>query len=133
MVEDIHNAPEPKFEPAIDPESAIYDGFLKDQDHIRAESVRNSSPEQLKNFHMKFDDSRLPELLLHYKARNYPAALDENELKTWEEYRTARLNRQAPAFTKALERLKTTGKTLRGDDVDPYILEELSLWYQSLL
>jgi len=115
----------PEFPEAIDPESALYDSFVPDADKTKIAAVRNANANSLADFHPDFLDERLPELLLHYKAKNYPSALDENEEQQWEKYRIARLNRQAPAFATAMAELEESG-------ADDFILEELNLWYQSL-
>lgn len=115
----------PEFPEAIDPESALYDSFVPDADKTKIAAVRNANANSLADFHPDFLDERLPELLLHYKAKNYPSALDENEEQQWEKYRIARLNRQAPAFATAMAELGESG-------ADDFILEELNLWYQSL-
>ncbi|MBQ3409807.1 exodeoxyribonuclease I [Candidatus Saccharibacteria bacterium] len=115
----------PEFPPAPDPESALYDSFTPDADKVKIAAVRNADANKLADFHPDFTDERLPELLLHYKAKNYPSALDEAETKKWEEYRIARLNRQAPAFATAMAELQAKS-------ADEFILEELNLWYQSL-
>ena len=70
-------------------------------------------------------DERLPELLLHYKAKNFPISLSEDETKKWEEYRLSRLKRQEPYFLKELERIAM-------DEKNSFIVEELKLWYESL-
>ena len=116
----------PEFPPAPDPESALYDGFLNDRDRVKVEAVRNADENSLADFHPEFDDPRLPELLLHYKAKNFPKSLSEQETVKWEEYCEKRLNRQLPEFTKAMEELS------KSDSADSFILEELTLWYQSL-
>ena len=140
----------PEFPPAIDPESALYDGFLSDPDRIKCNAVRNAGRDaesgafstkaaisRLADFHPDFSDERLTELLLHYKAKNFPSVLSDDEQASWETYRQARLARQAPAFLKQLEDLSkyaASGQpTPRGQTVDPFLLEELTLWYQSLL
>jgi len=38
-----------------------------------------------------FEDERLAELLLRYRARNFPETLSEAEAQNWEEHRAARL------------------------------------------
>lgn len=115
----------PEFPPAIDAESALYDSFLPDGDKIRCNAVRNASAKELADFHPNFIDERLPELLLHYKAKNFPTSLDESEAKKWEEYRLTRLKRQEGRFLKELEELKKK-------NADSFIVDELYLWYQSL-
>ena len=90
----------PEFPKAIEPEVAIYEGFLDDRDKIKVAAVRNANAEDLADFHPDFHDERLPELLLHYKGRNYKKSLSESEMKKWEAYRRARLERLAPRFWK---------------------------------
>ena len=109
----------------VDPESSLYSSFLPDSDRPRLSAGRNADENDLADFHPVFADPRLPELLLHYKAKNFPTSLSESETKKWEEYRQARLNRQAPAFLSELEKFKKSG-------ADDFILEELFLWYESL-
>ena len=116
----------PEFPKAEDPESALYDGFLQEKDATLCNVVRNATENQLADLHPEFLDERLPDLLLHYKAKNFPKSLAEDEVAEWEKYRTTRLNRQAPSFLKQMESLS------QSDDVDDFILEELMLWYQSL-
>ena len=111
----------PEFPPAIEPESAIYDGFLNDADRVKVSAVRNADANRLADFHPVFDDERLPELLLHYKGRNYPSALSESEMEKYETYRRNRLKRQAPKFMAELEKVS-----------DGFIKEELTLWLSSV-
>ncbi|MBQ6355426.1 exodeoxyribonuclease I [Candidatus Saccharibacteria bacterium] len=118
--------PEPDFAEPVDAEAALYDGFLSDSDRTRVEAVRNTGPSKLAGFSPNFQDKRLPELLLHYKGRNFPNTLSEAEAAAFADYRNARLNRQAVGFMKALERLQASG------DADEFILEELGLWFQGL-
>ena len=122
MRSDIENRPE--FPSAVEPEAALYDGFINDADKIKVAAVRNADANKLADFHPDFHDSRLPELLLHYKGRNFPQSLSESESIKWEEYRKARLNRLAPKFLKELS--EVYGK-------DEYIGEELKLYFESLM
>lgn len=110
---------------ALDSESALYDSFLPDGDKVRVNAVRNANANELADFHPNFIDERLPELLLHYKAKNFPTSLSEDETKMWESYRLSRLNRQEPKFTKELE-------LIAKDEQNSFIVEELKLWYESL-
>lgn len=111
----------PEFPPAIEPEAALYDGFLNDRDRIKVSAVRNAEPSKLADFHPEFDDERLPELLLHYKGRNYPETLSDSEMEAYETYRTERLKRLAPRFMAELEQVK-----------DDFAKQELLLYMQSL-
>ena len=120
------NEGRPEFPPSIDSESALYDGFLDNKDRMLCTVVRKAKVNELADFHPDFEDPRLPDLLLHYKARNFEKSLSETERAKWEEYRMARIKRNQNAYIKAIQTLAAEGK-------DPYILEELQLWYQSLL
>ncbi len=120
------NEERPEFPPAIDSESALYDGFLNDRDRRTCIATRRATKADLRNFHPDFDDERLPELLIHYKARNFEDILDETEHKKWEEYRMSRIKARQNDYIKAIQQLAKEGK-------DSFLLEELQLWYQSLL
>ena len=121
MREQYENRPE--FLPAIEPEAAIYDGFLNDSDRVKVSAVKNAKPSQLVDFHPEFIDERLPELLLHYKGRNFPETLSEDETNKWQAYKRARLERLAPKFLEELEKLSSR---------DEFIAEELKLYFESL-
>lgn len=115
-----------EFPPAIDAESALYDGFLDNADRTSCAAVRRAQLDQLADFHPNFHDPRLPDLLLHYKARNFARALTEAEHAQWEAYRAQRIKSQQNTYIKAIQELAARG-------ADAFILEELQLWYQSLL
>lgn len=115
------NQKAPEFPKASEPEQALYDGFLNDQDKTKAEAVRNADVNQLADFHPDFDDERLPELLLHYKGRNFPEALSEFEMEKWQVYRNERLKKQLPKFIEELDLI-----------TDDFVKEELRLYLESL-
>ena len=115
-----------EFPPAVDPESALYDGFLDNTDKTRCAAVRRATLNDLADFHPDFHDPRLPDLLLHYKARNFERALTESERAKWEEYRMGRIKAAQNQYIKEIQQFAAAGK-------DPFILEELQLWYQSIL
>ena len=113
----------PEFPPAIEPEAALYDGFLSDTDRVKVAAVRNADGMKLADFHPDFHDSRLPELLLHYKGRNFPESLSESETTEWEKYRRARLERLAPRFLTELEKCY---------ERDTFVAEELKLYFENV-
>lgn len=115
-----------EFPPAIDSESALYDGFLDNADRNSCLAVRKAKLNDLADFHPNFHDPRLPDLLLHYKARNFEMALTESEHQKWDEYRLARIKAKQNQYIKSIQELAA-------QNADSYILEELQLWYQSLL
>ncbi len=114
----------PEFPPAEEPEGAIYEGFLNDTDRIKVAAVRNADASRLADFCPEFLDERLPELLLHYKGRNYPESLSESEAGRFEEYRRARLEKLAPKFLEELAELYKK---------DEFLAEELKLYFESLM
>ncbi|MDR3298291.1 MAG: exodeoxyribonuclease I [Candidatus Nomurabacteria bacterium] len=111
----------PEFPPAVDAESALYDGFLDGNDRVRCDAVRAARDSDLADFHPEFADPRLAELLLHYKGRNFPHTLDAQEQEVWEKYRVGRLKAQRDGYVKAIQELSSQG-------VDPDLLQELQLW-----
>ena len=118
----------PAFKKLPDPEAQLYDGFLNDRDRIRVEAVRNADERELADFHPEFQDERLTPLLLHYKARNFPRSLSEDNLAQWETWRAQRLQAQLPQFMASLQRLAPTAT-----DEQQFILQELQLWAESTL
>ena len=118
----------PAFKKLPDPEAQLYDGFLNDRDRIRVEAVRNADERELADFHPEFQDERLAPLLLHYKARNFPRSLSEDDLAQWEAWRAQHLQAQLPGFMAYLQRLAPTAT-----DEQQFILQELQLWAESTL
>ena len=121
MREEAENRPD--FPVALEPEAALYDGFLDDTDRAKVEAVRNADVNKLADFHPDFGDERLPELLLHYKGRNFPQTLSESENERWQAYRKTRLERIAPNFLAELE---------LAYEKDEFVAEELKLYFESL-
>ena len=114
-----------------DVEGALYDGFLDDRDKARFSNIRSGDADFLADFHPNFSDDRLPDLLLHYKAKNFPTSLSEDETAKWRSYRNARLNRQTPAFLAEMEKF-AKDPSVESSNEKQFLLEELYLWYQSL-
>lgn len=119
----------PAFKKMPDPEAQLYDGFLNDRDRIRVEAVCNADERELADFHPEFQDERLVPLLLHYKARNFPRTLSQDELQQWESWRAQHLQAQLPQFMASLQRLAPTAN----DNDRQFTLQELQLWAESVL
>ena len=115
-----------EFPPAPDAESALYDGFLDNSDRKTCEAVRNASVKDIAAFHPIFHDERLSKMYIHYKARNFEDTLTETERASWDKYRLEKIKARQNSYIKALQDLNAQG-------ADPFLLEELQLWYQSLL
>ena len=118
----------PGFAKQADAEARLYDGFVDGADKIRIESVRNADVRELADFHPAFTDERLSDLLVRYKARNYPSSLSESEMAEWEAWRSARLNAQLPPYLKSLQKIAAGA-----DDETRFLLEELQLWAEAIM
>ncbi|MFZ3010110.1 MAG: exodeoxyribonuclease I, partial [Candidatus Microsaccharimonas sp.] len=117
------------FKKSADPEAQLYDGFVPDVDVMRIEKIRQADEGQLADLHPEFIDERLSDLLLHYKARNFPRSLAEDEVVAWEKWRAGHIQAQLPAF---LLRLQTLASTTN-DDNKQFVLQELQLWAESII
>ena len=116
----------PKF---LDVEAQLYDSFVPDEDKIRVEAVRNADANQLADMNPEFTDDRLPELLLHYKARNYPKSLSVDETIAWEKWRSNRIVAGIDSYMDRINQLSISEK----DENRLYILKELQLWAESIV
>lgn len=119
----------PAFKKSADPEAQLYDGFVNEGDSLRIQKVRFSSADQLADMHPDFVDERLNGLLLHYKARNYPTSLSEDEVGLWEQWRSERIKRQLPGFVKRIQQLSATVN----DESKQFVLQEMQLWAESIV
>ena len=119
----------PEYKSSEDVEAQLYDSFVPDVDKLRIELVRNSNPEQLSDLNPNFTDERLSELLLHYKARNFPKSLSEQESIDWEKWRSKKITNALPAYAKSMQRLADS----KLDENKRFVLEELRLWAESIL
>jgi len=82
--------PEPERAPDVDED--LYGGFIGPEDRRTLQRLRGLTPEQLAGKRVAFQDARLDELLFRYRARNFPATLDEAEQERWLQHRVARLH-----------------------------------------
>ena len=77
-----------EFPESNDPDAQLYSGgFFSREDSRRMDIIRNTPPQELAGLHLSFDDTRLPEMLFRYRARNYPETLSSEERAQWDEYR----------------------------------------------
>lgn len=118
-----------EFKKSPDPEAQLYDGFVANGDKVRIEAVRNASEKDLVDFHPNFIDERLDLLLLHYKARNFPKSLAEDELVVWEKWRSAKIKQALPEFISSMQ--KISASSLDKDKL--FVLQELQLWAENII
>src|SRR5690606_11946226 len=101
-----------------------------DADKPLLAAVRNAKQEELASSTFAFADPRYPELLLRYKGRHFPEALDEVEYHQWEELRFQMLNEPGQGrltldeFFAELDRLEATDLSSR----DRAIIDALREW-----
>lgn len=119
----------PEFPRSPDPEAQLYDGFVGERDGLAIQRIRGATESGLADLQPNFTDERLSGLLLHYKARNFPRSLAEDEVGAWDEWRSQRLARQLPEFVKRLNALATTTE----DESKQFVLQELQLWAESIM
>jgi len=74
------------FEPGNNVDTGLYNGFFDDSDRKLIQQVQQSTPSELAEGYFPFHDSRLPELLWRYRARNWPESLSDDEQEQWQDY-----------------------------------------------
>ncbi len=118
-----------------DVDGRLYEGFFSDADREIARDIVNKGPKEFKDYSPVFADERLNQLLVLYKARNYPATLSTDEAEAWRKHCALRLqtggerSRIAQYFARLAELAAADDLTSDKE----YLLGELQLWGQSLL
>lgn len=114
----------------LSPEARLFEGFVSRSDDIKIEAVRNSSARELADFHPDFNDERLNELLLHYKARSFPKSLSSQEKQIWEEYRAKNIQKMMPKFIQEFQEIVARQDLSSKEE---FILEEIKLWLENIM
>lgn len=122
----------------VDPELALYSGgFPDDADKRLFAAVRQTPPQELGRRAFPFRDPRYTELLLRYRARNWPETLAADESQRWEDFRRRRIETPTPLTPLAREEYRATISRLRADPALPPaqvpLLDALESWGQTLL
>ena len=120
-----------------DPDEQLYaGGFISNTDREKLNWLISEPVETLGEHEVRFEDERLPEMLFRYRARNYPATLDGEEMERWEQFRSQRL--MSPK--KGWRSLEAYGLELQKLAADPelsernrQILEDLHLYGESII
>ncbi len=120
-----------------DPDEQLYaGGFISNTDREKLNWLISEPVETLGEHEVRFADERLPEMLFRYRARNYPATLDGEEMERWEQFRSQRL--MSPK--KGWRSLEAYGLELQKLAADPelsernrQILEDLHLYGESII
>lgn len=113
-----------------DPDLGIYSGgFFSENDKKQMAKIRDMLPEQLAKSAFKFADSRLPEMLFRYRARNYPETLSADEMLRWNELCVNRLTGHHAGAGILLDDYFTRLDRLRLDkDVNTEIIHALEVY-----
>lgn len=117
-----------------DPDAALYDGFVDDNDKRLMAVVRAAEPDQISEVQDDMHDKRLRGLLPRYKARNFSSALTDEERVEWEKYRyhvfmDGGANSRVARFMHRLGQLAQSEQ-----EADKrYLLEELQLYAESVM
>ncbi|MGH8114028.1 MAG: exodeoxyribonuclease I [Rhodanobacteraceae bacterium] len=118
-----------------DPELAIYASFLSPSDKRRCDKVRATAPRELGGTDFGFDDPRYPELLLRYRARNWPDTLDTYELDSWHGFVRDKLTRDTALAGLTLEQYFKTVARLRTETPpgpNQALLDQLKAWGETV-
>lgn len=75
----------------LDVDESLYAGFISNSDRQTLNQLRQLAPQELARARMSFTDPKLAELVLRYRARNWPDTLDADEATQWNTLRAARL------------------------------------------
>ncbi|MFK8066676.1 MAG: exodeoxyribonuclease I, partial [Gammaproteobacteria bacterium] len=74
-----------------DADSALYEGFVSNDDRRYCDKILELSPEQLADWQPPFSDQRLQTLYSRYRARNWPETLNEEQQRDWQTFCHERL------------------------------------------
>jgi len=124
------------FDTPHDPDLMLYSGgFFSPADKQAMDQVRQATPETLSELQLAFQDPRLTEMLLRYKARNFPASLSDEERGCWEQYRREKLIEGRDghlSMTQFTQRVNELYQAAERSPQEREILEELMLYAESI-
>jgi exodeoxyribonuclease I len=135
-VQAAHQAPE--LPGPSDPDLLLYGGgFLSDGDRRLLNGLHRLSPEELARARPPFQDPRLPEMLLRYRARNWPETLTPDERDAWDAYRLERLTDPEAGGSITLDqyqqRLAELTESQAGNPASLAVLDALADWAETVM
>ena len=126
-----------EFEAKTDPDLMIYSGgFFSANDKKTMGRVRSASIIELAEEEFVFDDTRLPEMLFRYKARNYRETLTSEEQERWERFRYQRLtdtNLSSISFQQYFDCLEALANDTSTSANRLSIIEDLKYYGESII
>lgn len=117
-----------------DADSALYDGFMDNEDKRIMSVVRAAQPDELSELVPDFRDERLRQLLPRYKARNFPDVLTDEERAEWEQFRYHQLmdGGTESKLARFMHRLSELAASETSEE-KRFTLEELQLYAESIM
>lgn len=121
-------------EPAPDVDEDLYGGFVGDADRRALDRLR-AAPETVRQ--PAFEDARLEELSFRWRARNFPATLDDEGRERWQAHCRARLHEGAGGgltLAAYMERIDALAEQAmeRDDERAQSLLESLQDWGEQI-
>ena len=112
----------PAREDKVDVDEDLYGGFVGNEDRRALQRLSTLTGEQLASKRPVFADARLDEVFFRYRARNFPATLNDAEQLQWQEHCAHRLHDGAgggltlTAFFEQIDALQEVADE-RGQDI----------------
>lgn len=104
-------------------------GFPSASDKALFRTIRKTSPQQLASMsaagEVHFDDPRFNELLLRYRARNWPETLTTEELRTWQHFCQSRVLEGRPPFRTVAQYFEEIDRIGEHADIENEALQDL--------
>ena len=124
-----------EFAPQTDCDVMLYGGgFFSQTDKKQMQQVTMLTGDALGHADFQFSDTRLQEMLFRYKGRNFPEALNDEELQQWQAFCQARLTEPASGASlvqsEYIQRIKAL---LQQQPEQRELLQSLLAWEQVLL
>lgn len=121
----------------VDADSALYEGFISQQDRLLCNQLLATRPDQLADWSAEnFQDERLQVLFFRYRARNFPQTLTEEETLNWRQFCQSRLLDgdfgAGLTMDQFHQQLLTLAQQEQGER-EQLLLEQLSTWVQGMI
>lgn len=120
----------------IDIDESLYTGFIHHHDRKILDQLRILTPQAMRTHRGSFFDLKLDELVLRYRARNWPSTLNTEESMQWETLRTARLIEGIEGYLNIDDYLAKLDTLFQKEPLSPrdiHILEELASWAEMII
>ncbi|KAA0694642.1 exodeoxyribonuclease I [Halopseudomonas laoshanensis] len=116
-----------------DPELQLYEGFIGDADRRILPLIREADGPMLAKTQWPLRDQRLVDMLLRYRARNFPASLNEAEQAQWQAYCRGRMSGEVAGAPVTLEAFLQAAEEALTHCIDPGQHALLGSWKEFAL